>query len=101
MRNELAHMMQLANKDREIYQLKQDNENIKVQHEESLALKDAEIAKIKKALEEAESALSQAQDKLAVVNEEHSKIIEALMETQHKYHELKNESWMSPLWNFF
>jgi len=64
-----------------------------------LASKDDEIAKIKKVLQEVEFALSQAENKLASANEEHSKTIEVLMETQVEYHELelKTKSWMSPL----
>ena len=63
----------------------------------SLALKEDEIAKIKKVLHEVEFALSQAENKLASANDEHSKTIEVLMETQVEYHELKTKSWMSPL----
>ncbi|MGK3742346.1 MAG: hypothetical protein ACI90V_009202 [Bacillariaceae sp.] len=99
MRNQLNHMMQLANKDKEIHQLNQAGEDMKTKYSESLASKDNEIAKIKKVLQEVEFALSQAENKLASANEEHSKTIEVLMETQVEYHELelKTKSWMSPL----
>ena len=97
MRNQLNHMMQLANKDKEIHQLNQAGEDRKTKYSKSLASKDDEIAKIKKVLQEVEFALSQAENKLASANEEHSKTIEVLMETQVEYHELKTKSWMSPL----
>jgi hypothetical protein len=97
MRNQLNHMMQLANKDKEIHQLNQAGEDMKTKYSESLASKDVEIAKIKKVLQEVELALSQAENKLASANQEHSKTIEVLMETQVEYHELKTKSWMSPL----
>ena len=97
MRNQLNHMMRLANKDKEIHQLNQAGEDRKTKYSKSLASKDDEIAKIKKVLQEVEFALSQAENKLASANEEHSKTIEVLMETQVEYHELKTKSWMSPL----
>jgi hypothetical protein len=97
MRNQLNHMMQLANKDKEIHQLNQAGEDMKTKYSKSLASKNDEIAKIKKVLQEVEFALSQAENKFASANEEHSKTIEVLMETQVEYHELKTKSWMSPL----
>ena len=97
MRNQLNHMMQLANKDKEIHQLNQAGEDRKTKYSKALASKDDEIAKIKKVLQEVEFALSQAENKLASANDEHSKTIEVLMETQVEYHELKTKSWMSPL----
>mmetsp|Transcript_19631 Transcript_19631/g.48856 ORF Transcript_19631/g.48856 Transcript_19631/m.48856 type:complete len:228 (-) Transcript_19631:181-864(-) len=99
MRNELAHMMQIANKDKEIYQLKQDAEEIKTQHEEIVASKDAEIARIGAALQQVESALTLAQDKLVSEEMEHSKTIEVLMQTQYNLHELNNKSWFDQLTN--
>ena len=101
MRNELAHMMQLANKDKEIYQLQQDAEEVKAQHAEIVASKDAEIAKIGKALKEVESALALAENKLAHESLQHSKTIGILMETQVQLHELTNKSWFEPLASFF
>lgn len=101
MRNHLNQMMQVANKDKEIHQLKQADEDKKVTYSKLLASKDNEIAKIKKVLEEVESALSQAENKLASADEEHSKTIEVLMETQYEYHELKSRSWISPFFNCF
>ena len=97
MRNELAHMMQLANKDKEIYKLKQDVEEVKTQHAEIVASKDAEIARIGIALREVESALALAQDKLASEELQHSKTVELLMKTQYDYHELCNKSWFDSL----
>jgi len=93
MRNELAHMMQLANKDKEIYQLKQDFEEMKTQQTELLASKEEEITRLGNALVEVESALLQAQAKLSSEEKEHSKTIEVLMATQYEFHEFKNKSW--------
>lgn len=101
MRNELAHMMQIANKDKEIYQLKQDAEEVKTQHAELVASKDAEIVRIAAALKEVESALTLAQDKLAYEELQHSKTIELLMQTQYNYHELSNKSWFDSLVSTF
>jgi len=100
MRNQLNHMMQVANKDKEIHQLKQADEDSKIKNAKLLASKDNEISEIKKVLEEVESALSQTENKLASADEEHSKTIGVLMETQYEYHELKSRSWMSPLLNY-
>ena len=97
MRNELAHMMQIANKDKEIYQLTQQAEEIQKQHAQIVAEKDAEIARIASALQEVESVLAQTQDKLALEELEHSKTIEVLMETQYEYHEISNKSWFESL----
>lgn len=93
MRNELAHMMQVANKDKEIYEMKQGAEEIKIQHAEIVASKDTEIARIQNTLGEVDLALHLAQAKLASEEREHSKTIELLMETQYDYHELSNRSW--------
>lgn len=101
MRNELAHMMQLANKDKEIYQLQQDAEEVKAQHEAIVASKDAEIATISKALQEVEAALALAENKLGNEVMQHSKTIGILMETQVQLHELTNQSWFQPLASLF
>lgn len=101
MRNELAHMMQIANKDKKIYQLKQDTEEVKIQHAEIVASKDAEIARIESALKEVETALSLAHNKLASEEAEHTNTIEILMQTQYEYHELSNKSWFQPLIRYF
>jgi hypothetical protein len=90
-------MMQIANKDKEIHELKQDAEQMNVQHAEIVASKDAEISRLEKALAEVESCLSLAQNKLASEEEEHSKTIAVLMETQYEFHELNNKSWFQPL----
>ncbi|OEU19382.1 hypothetical protein FRACYDRAFT_235436 [Fragilariopsis cylindrus CCMP1102] len=47
--------------------------------------------------DEEEARLKEMENKLASANDEHSKTIEVLMETQVEYHELKTKSWMSPL----
>jgi len=101
MRNELAHMMQIANKDKEIYQLKQDAEEVKTQLADIVASKDADIARIGAALKEVESALTLAQDKLASEELQHSKTIELLMQTQYNYHELSSKSWFDSLVSTF
>jgi len=101
MRNELAHMMQLANKDKEIYELKQCAEEMIVQHAEIVASKDTDIARIQSALGEVELALHFAQIKFASEESEHSKTIALLMQTQHNYYELTNQSWLPTIFRNF
>jgi hypothetical protein len=101
MRNELAHMMQLANKDKEIYELKQCAEEMKVQYAEIVASKDTDIARIQSALGEVELALYLAQSKLASEESEHSNTIARLMQTQHDYYELSNQSWLPTIFRNF
>lgn len=103
MRNELAHMMQMAEKDKEIHLLRQANAAMASSHEQEMAMKEVDIAKIREALETVEAALSRAEEKLVTVNEEHSKCIEVLMKTQYDLFELKHSpsSWMTPVLSFF
>lgn len=101
MRNELAHIMQIANKDKEICELKQAAEDMKLQHTHALESKDDEIAKINKIVVDMGSAVSLEGDKLAFAEEEHSKTIAVLMETQYDYHELKTNSWFKPFVCYF
>ncbi|KAG7369017.1 hypothetical protein IV203_031760 [Nitzschia inconspicua] len=104
MRNELAHMMQLAEKDEEILTLRETNENLQASHNEIIQAKNDEIAKIREMLASIEAALSDARGELESVNKEHSKVIEVLMKTQCEFYELKHRSpssWMSPVWSFF
>ena len=104
MRNELAHIMQLAEKDKEIHALQTTNETMQATHESTLSLKDAELAKIQQALTAVESVLAQTQEELVSVNQEHSKTIEVLMKTQYELYELKHSnqgSWMAPVLDFF
>jgi len=96
MRNELAHMMQIAIKDKEIHELKQDADDLKVRNQELVASKDVEIMTMKEALVEAESSLSVVKDKLSTEERENAKIIDVLMETQYEFHELKNKSCFAP-----
>jgi hypothetical protein len=101
MRNELAHMMQLATRDKEIKQLAMLNEQLKVDHANELAQKDTEIRKIQDALVVVEGALSQAQDDLAHANAEQTRIIEVLMKTQYDLYHLKHQSWITPVLDYF
>lgn len=101
MRNELTHMMQIANKDKEIWELQEATEELRAIHSKELALKDGEIAEMRKVLAELESALSLAGTKLESAEDEHTKTIEVLMKTQYDYHELKNASWFQPMWDYF
>jgi ABC-type uncharacterized transport system permease subunit len=104
MRNELAHMMQLAEKDEEILSIRQANEQQQHLYNDMLKTKDEEIAKIRSMLESVEAALAQVQGQLESVNKEHSKAIEVLMKTQYELYELKHRSpssWMTPVWSFF
>ncbi|KAG7348321.1 hypothetical protein IV203_017026 [Nitzschia inconspicua] len=104
MRNELAHMMQLAEKDEEILTLRETNENLQASHNEIIKAKNDEIAKIREMLASIEAALFDARGELESMNKEHSKVIEVLMKTQYELYELKHRSpssWMSPLWSFF
>jgi len=101
MRNELGHMRQIADKEKEIYQVKQEAEKMKIQHAEIVALKDVEIARIKNVVTEVESALSLVENQWAIEESEHSKTIELLMKTQYEYHELNAKSWFQPLCCYF
>jgi hypothetical protein len=101
MRHELAHQMQLAARDREIHALKQQNETLKVEHDVVLSTKDDEISRLKHALTEVEAVLSKSQTDLEVANNEQTKILSVLMDTQYKLHEEKNKSWISPWLSFF
>jgi hypothetical protein len=104
MRNELAHMMKLAEKDKEIYNLRKTNEDLKLSMEETTERKNQEIAKIQELLESVEAALSETKGMLELTNKEHTKIIKVLMKTQHELYEIKlcsPSSWMTPFWNFF
>ena len=95
MRNELAHMMQIAKKDKDMHRLEYDAHQTKMEHDAVLDSKDAVITKIRKCLNETELALAQAKSKLSNEKKEHSKTIKLLMKTQYDYHELKNSqnSW--------
>ena len=97
MRNELARMMQIANKDKEICELKERTEEMVVEHAKILASKDAEISSIDNALKEVEGNLLLVQERLASEEMEHSKTIKVLMQTQYDYHELNGKSWFQPL----
>lgn len=97
MRNELAHLMQIAEKDKEISGLKQAAADMKVEHIEVLKSKDIKITSIYNVVAELELALSAKGEKLALVEKAHSQAIEALMKTQYDYHELKTNSWFTPL----
>lgn len=101
MRHELCHQMQLAEKERNIHFLKQQNEELKVAHELILTTKEQEISKLKRALAEVETVLSKSQEDLEVANEEQSKIIGVLMETQVQLHEEIHKSWISPWLSYF
>jgi chromosome segregation ATPase len=104
MRNELAHMMQLAEKDKEICNLRKANEDLQVSHDEAMEAKNQEIIKIREMLASVEAALSEVEGKFESANKEHTKIIEVLMKTQHQLYELKHSnssSWMTPVWKFF
>jgi len=101
MRNELAHMMQIGKKENEIFQLKRDAEEIKIQHAEIVASKDATIAMIESAFTEVKSDLSLAENKLVFEEKEHSKTINLLMQTQCDYHELNAKSWYQPMFSYF
>jgi hypothetical protein len=104
MRNELAHMMQLAEKDKEIHALRMSNDNMQAAHDEAMLMKDAQVAKIQKALTTVEAALAQTKEELVSVNKEHSKAIEVLMKTQYELYELKHSnqgSWLAPMLSFF
>ena len=105
MRNELEHMRQLGEKDQEILALQASNESMQAAHGQALFMKDAEIALIQQALSGTESALEETKQELAHVNQEHSKTIAVLMQTQYELYELKHSnsqgSWMSPVLEFF
>jgi hypothetical protein len=103
MRNELSHMMQLAEKDREIEALYQSNQFLTSSHEEEMASKNAEIVKIMEALAVVEAALARADVELVSVNKEYSRTIEILMQTQYELYQLKHSSpsWMAPVLSFF
>lgn len=98
MRNELAHMMEIANKDKDIHRLKHDADEMKLQHDEIIESKDVVITKIRTCLTETELALFHAQNKLSNEKQAHTKTVKLLMKTQHDYHELKNSSnsWSFP-----
>ena len=105
MRNELEHMRQLAEKDKEIHALQAATESMQATHGQALSTKDAEITLIQQALTAVESALAETKQELAHVNQEQSKAIKILMETQYELYELKHSSnqgsWMSPVLDFF
>jgi len=100
MRNELARIMEIAQKDKEICELKERAEEIQEEYARILASKDAEISRIESSLNAVESNLLLVQQKLASEEMEHSKTIEVLMETQYNYHELSGKSWFEPLFCF-
>ena len=89
MRNQLNHMMQLVQKDKEIDSLKASNKEMKSAHAEEMAKKDAEILQLKEALSAVEAALSLAEGEWTALHKEQSKTIEVLMKTQYELHELK------------
>jgi hypothetical protein len=101
MRNELNHMMDVATKHKEIVQLTLSNEKLMVDHANELALKDKEIQKLQNALDMVEGALAQTRDDLVRANDEQTRIIEMLMKTQYELHELKHQSWFTPLVGYF
>eukprot|EP00532_Pseudo-nitzschia_australis_P016555 CAMPEP_0168251182 /NCGR_PEP_ID=MMETSP0141_2-20121125/2933_1 /TAXON_ID=44445 /ORGANISM="Pseudo-nitzschia australis, Strain 10249 10 AB" /LENGTH=236 /DNA_ID=CAMNT_0008187295 /DNA_START=193 /DNA_END=900 /DNA_ORIENTATION=+ len=93
MKNEFAHIMQIATKDKEIYELKQAAEDMTLRHTQALASKDNEINNTNKIVVELESALLLVGNELASTKEDYSKTIDVLMKTQHDFHELKASSW--------
>jgi hypothetical protein len=104
MRNELAHLMQLAEKDKEICNLRKNKQDLELSHDQAMEEKNQEIVKIRELLASVEAALSKVEEKYESVNKEHTKIIEVLMKTQYELYELKHSSpstWMTPVWNFF
>jgi hypothetical protein len=104
MRNQLSHMMELAQKDKEINALMASNEEMKFVHAEEMAKKEAEILKLREALSAVEAALSKAEGELTSVHNEQSKTIEVLMKTQYELHELKlshQSSWNIPFMSYF
>mmetsp|Transcript_18825 Transcript_18825/g.52598 ORF Transcript_18825/g.52598 Transcript_18825/m.52598 type:complete len:245 (-) Transcript_18825:237-971(-) len=97
MRNELTHLMQIAEKDREISALKKAAEVMTLRHAQGMESKDNEILRINNVVTELELALSATEEKLDSMEQVHSKTIEALMKAQYDYHQLKTNSWFAPL----
>jgi hypothetical protein len=103
MRNQLNHMMELAERDKEISALQKCNEEMTSIHAEEMARKDFEILNLKEALLAVETALSKAEGELLSLHKEQSSIIQVLMKTQCELHELKSgqSSWYIPFMSFF
>jgi hypothetical protein len=104
MRNELTHMMQLAERDKEITSLRKTNEDLQLLHVDEMEAKNQEIVKLREMLTSVEAALLEAEIKFESVNKEHTKVIEILMKTQYELYELKHNctsSWITPVWSCF